>query len=93
MRNRRPTLVETRLWCSVNLATRSEWLEYFIDVGPAIIIPFQLRDGGRRIQSIRQVWQSARPSGKAEFRRLHALCGLGGHTRAAVGPMTFLLSC
>jgi ribonuclease VapC len=36
-----PTLVETRLWCSVNLTTRSsEWLEHFIDAGPGIIIPF-----------------------------------------------------
>ena len=36
-----PTLVETRLWCSVNLAIRSsEWLEHFIDAGPGIIIPF-----------------------------------------------------
>ena len=36
-----PTLVETRLWCSVNLATRSsEWLEHFIDAGPGIVIPF-----------------------------------------------------
>ena len=36
-----PTLVETRAWCSVNLATRSsDWLEHFIDAGPAIIIPF-----------------------------------------------------
>ena len=36
-----PTLVETRLWCSVNLVTRSsEWLEHFIDAGPGIIIPF-----------------------------------------------------
>ena len=36
-----PTLVETRLWCSVNLATRSsEWLEHFIDASPGIIISF-----------------------------------------------------
>ena len=36
-----PTLVETRLWCSANLATRSsEWLEHFVDAGPGIIIPF-----------------------------------------------------
>ena len=27
-----PTLVEARLWCSVNLTTRlSEWLEHFIE--------------------------------------------------------------
>ena len=36
-----PTLVETRLWCSANLTTHaSDWLEDFIDVGPAIIVPF-----------------------------------------------------
>jgi len=36
-----PTLVETRLWCSVNLSTRSsEWLERFVDDGPGEVIPF-----------------------------------------------------
>lgn len=36
-----PTLVETRAWCSVNLATRvSHWLEDFIDSGPGTIVPF-----------------------------------------------------
>lgn len=38
-----PTLVETRLWCGVNLATGvSEWLEQFVDAGPgaAAVIPF-----------------------------------------------------
>lgn len=36
-----PTLVETRLWCSVNLTTgSSDWLEDFIDAGPGTVIPF-----------------------------------------------------
>jgi ribonuclease VapC len=36
-----PTLVETRAWCSINLATRSSgWLEDFIASGPGSIIPF-----------------------------------------------------
>lgn len=36
-----PTLVEARLWCSANLTTHvSDWLEDFIDVGPATIVPF-----------------------------------------------------
>ena len=36
-----PTLVETRLWCSANLTTHaSDWLEDFIDEGPATIVPF-----------------------------------------------------
>jgi ribonuclease VapC len=35
-----PTLVEARLWCSVNLTTHaSDWLEDFIG-GPATIVPF-----------------------------------------------------
>jgi ribonuclease VapC len=36
-----PTLVETRAWCSINLAARSSgWLEDFIGSGPGAIIPF-----------------------------------------------------
>jgi ribonuclease VapC len=36
-----PTLVEARLWCSVNLTTHSsDWLEHFIDRGPGTIVPF-----------------------------------------------------
>ena len=36
-----PTLVETRAWCSINLATRSAgWLEDFVASGPGAIIPF-----------------------------------------------------
>jgi ribonuclease VapC len=36
-----PTPVEARLWCSVNLTTRSsDWLEHFIDAGPGTVIPF-----------------------------------------------------
>lgn len=36
-----PTLVETRLWCTVNLTTHSsDWLEQFIDAGPGTIVPF-----------------------------------------------------
>ena len=35
-----PTLVEARLWCSVNLKTRSsDWLEDFVDGRPGITIP------------------------------------------------------
>jgi ribonuclease VapC len=36
-----PTLVETRAWCTINLAVRSSrWLEHFIDAGPAAVVPF-----------------------------------------------------
>jgi ribonuclease VapC len=36
-----PTLVETRAWCSVNLAVRaSGWLEDFIQSGPGTVLPF-----------------------------------------------------
>lgn len=36
-----PTLVEARLWRSVNLTTRlSEWLEHFIDTGSGTVVPF-----------------------------------------------------
>ncbi|MBV8534517.1 MAG: type II toxin-antitoxin system VapC family toxin [Alphaproteobacteria bacterium] len=36
-----PTLVETRMWCSVNLAARaSRWLEKFVDSGPGVVAPF-----------------------------------------------------
>lgn len=36
-----PTLVETRLWCTTNLTTRSsDWLEEFIDTGPGMVLPF-----------------------------------------------------
>lgn len=36
-----PTLVEARLWCSVNLTTHaSDWLEDFIDGAAATIVPF-----------------------------------------------------
>jgi ribonuclease VapC len=36
-----PTLVEARLWCSVNLKTgSSEWLEHFIEARPGRTIPF-----------------------------------------------------
>jgi ribonuclease VapC len=36
-----PTLVETRAWCSVNLAARvSHWLEDFINSGPGTVVPF-----------------------------------------------------
>ena len=36
-----PTLVETRAWCTINLAAgSSRWLEHFIDAGPGAIVPF-----------------------------------------------------
>jgi ribonuclease VapC len=36
-----PTLVETRAWCTINLAKRSSrWLEHFIDAGHTTIVPF-----------------------------------------------------
>ena len=35
-----PTLVETRLWCAINLATgASDWLEDFVG-GPGAVVPF-----------------------------------------------------
>lgn len=36
-----PTLVETRAWCTANLAAKSSrWLEVFIDAGPGTVVPF-----------------------------------------------------
>ncbi len=36
-----PTLVETRAWCAINLATRSSrWLEHVVDSGPVAVVPF-----------------------------------------------------
>jgi ribonuclease VapC len=36
-----PTLVETRAWCTINLASRSSrWLEHFIDAAPVSVVPF-----------------------------------------------------
>lgn len=36
-----PTLVETRAWCVINLATRtSRWLEEFIDTDGVSVVPF-----------------------------------------------------
>lgn len=36
-----PTLVETRLWCAVNLARRvSRWLEEFIEEPRVSVVPF-----------------------------------------------------
>ena len=36
-----PTLVETRAWCSINLAARSSiWLEDFVGSGRGAIVPF-----------------------------------------------------
>lgn len=36
-----PTLVETKLWCSVNLSTRSsKWLDEFIDATPGKVTAF-----------------------------------------------------
>jgi uncharacterized protein with PIN domain len=35
-----PTLVETRAWCTINLASgSSRWLEHFIGAGPGSIVP------------------------------------------------------
>ena len=36
-----PTLVETRAWCSINLARRSShWLERFVDSRLGVVMPF-----------------------------------------------------
>jgi ribonuclease VapC len=36
-----PTLVETRAWCSINLAARSSrWLEEFVESRHAAVVPF-----------------------------------------------------
>jgi len=36
-----PTLVETRLWCALNLTSgASDWLEDFIEEGPGSVVPF-----------------------------------------------------
>ena len=48
-----PTLVEARLWCSVNLTTRSsDWLEHFIDAGTGNGHSLQPRDGRCGLRSI-----------------------------------------
>ena len=52
--------------------------------GPVNNYSVQPRDGGCRVQGIRQIRQGARPSRKAEFRRLRGLCGLDRHARTAV---------
>jgi ribonuclease VapC len=46
-----PTLVETRAWCSINLAARSSiWLEDFVGSGHGAIVPFsrQMADAAAR---------------------------------------------
>jgi hypothetical protein len=36
-----PTLVETRTWCSIDLAARSSsWLEHFVGSGRGAVVPF-----------------------------------------------------
>ena len=36
-----PTLVETRAWCSINLAAgSSSWLEHFVGSGRSAVVPF-----------------------------------------------------
>jgi ribonuclease VapC len=36
-----PTLVETRAWCTINLAARSSrWLEHLVDTGLVAVLPF-----------------------------------------------------
>jgi ribonuclease VapC len=36
-----PTLVEARIWCSMNLAARrSNWLEHLVESGRGTVIPF-----------------------------------------------------
>jgi ribonuclease VapC len=36
-----PTLVEARVWCTINLAARSSrWLEQLIEAGPVSVVPF-----------------------------------------------------
>jgi ribonuclease VapC len=46
-----PTLVETRAWCTINLAAgTSAWLEHFIGAGPGAIVPFsrEMADAANR---------------------------------------------
>lgn len=35
-----PTLVEARLWCSVNMSRPSRWLEGFVDGDGVTVVPF-----------------------------------------------------
>lgn len=35
-----PTLVETRLWCAVNMRRPSRWLEGFVDGDGVTVVPF-----------------------------------------------------
>jgi len=77
-----PTLVEARLWCSVNLTTHaSDWLEHFIDGGPATIVPFSREMADVASEAFIKF---GRPSGHpARLNwRLHGLCRFGGHARA-----------
>ena len=63
-----PTLVETRLWCSVNLTTRlSEWLEHFIDMGPGTVIPFSREMADVASQAFRTFGRSSGHPARLNF--------------------------
>ena len=63
-----PTLVETRLWCSVNLTTRlSEWLEHFIETGPGTVVPFSREMADVASQAFRTFGRGSGHSARLNF--------------------------
>jgi ribonuclease VapC len=63
-----PTLVEARLWCSVNLTTRlSEWLEHFIDTGPGTVVPFSREMADVASQAFRTFGRGSGHSARLNF--------------------------
>jgi ribonuclease VapC len=63
-----PTLVETRLWCSVNLTTRlSGWLEHFIETGPGTVVPFSREMADVASQAFRTFGRGSGHSARLNF--------------------------
>ena len=63
-----PTLVEARLWCSVNLTTRlSEWLEQFIETGPGTVVPFSPEMADVASQAFRTFGRGSGHSAQLDF--------------------------
>jgi len=63
-----PTLVEARLWCSVNLTTRlSAWLEHFIDTEPGTVVPFSREMADVASQAFRTFGRGSGHSARLNF--------------------------
>ena len=76
-----PTLVETRAWCTMNLAGRtSRWLEEFVDSDGVSVIPF-----GREMADVasRAFATFGRGSGHPAKLNVGGLSGLRSGKRAA----------